>query len=80
MVSQESGVLQRLLGFLDYGNEFVHFFVMGGFLKAQDMSKQARDKGAYSRAAHTVASVVLCCAVLLGSESLTEPTSGAKQR
>jgi hypothetical protein len=48
MASQESGVLQRLLGFLDYGNEFVHFFVMGGFLKAQDMSRQARDKGAYS--------------------------------
>ena len=39
---QESGVLQRLLGFLDYGSEFVHYFMLGGLLSEEDLQTETQ--------------------------------------
>ncbi|KNC76538.1 hypothetical protein SARC_10965, partial [Sphaeroforma arctica JP610] len=36
---QESGVMQRLLSYIDFGEEFLHHYVLGGFLSVEEASK-----------------------------------------
>eukprot|EP01134_Creolimax_fragrantissima_P007843 CFRG7843T1 len=35
---QESGVMQRLMSYIDFGEEFLHHYVLGGFLSVEDAS------------------------------------------